>query len=195
MIGSTALIFNALITGGTADIKFSSVGVHHEGGHCQFSLSYDNGAKFFDIHTTLGDCKMAGKSVSIPIPSDAPAAKKAVLAWSWVNKVGVRGFYMNCADVTITNTSASKTTEFYSRPRMVIANFPGGVTIGEFPNDTNDGREYYPSDSRSGSGDSEKPKDPVIPLPTSTSEEGSDSTPKKKNNKSNSKDDDDEDEE
>ncbi|RKP38016.1 hypothetical protein BJ085DRAFT_5764, partial [Dimargaris cristalligena] len=108
--------------GGSAEVKFSSLGATHNGGHCQFSLSYDNGVTFIAIHTIMNECPTLGGTLSIPIPSDAPAAEMAIFAWTWVNKTGNREFYMNCADVKIDG----KVGGTLSGPEIVIANFPHG---------------------------------------------------------------------
>ncbi|KAJ1993723.1 hypothetical protein H4R33_000578 [Dimargaris cristalligena] len=146
--------------GGSASVKFSSTGAAHNGGHCQFSLSYDKGKTFTAIHTIMNSCPTLGGSLSVPIPSNAPSAAMAIFAWTWVNKSGNREFYMNCADVKIEGKAGGS----LSGPKIVIANYPGGVTIGEFLSGTNDGSEYYPGGSSSGS------KTPTISAPEETEE-------------------------
>ncbi|RKP33995.1 hypothetical protein BJ085DRAFT_2490, partial [Dimargaris cristalligena] len=108
--------------GGSASVKFSSTGAAHNGGHCQFSLSYDKGKTFTAIHTIMNSCPTLGGSLSVPIPSNAPSAAMAIFAWTWVNKSGNREFYMNCADVKIEGKAGGS----LSGPKIVIANYPGG---------------------------------------------------------------------
>ncbi|KAJ1993721.1 hypothetical protein H4R33_000576 [Dimargaris cristalligena] len=159
--------------GSSVSVKFSSTAAGHNGGHCQFSLSYDNGKTFIAIHTIMGDCDVVGTTMSVPIPSDAPSAAMAIFAWTWVNKSGNREFYMNCADVKIDGKAGGK----LSGPKIVIANYPGGVTIGEFLSGTNDGSEYYPGGSGSGSktstiGDSEETEPASVKKTTTKSSKG-----------------------
>jgi hypothetical protein len=129
----------------------------HGGGSCQISLTYDNppSAKsaFKVIHSIIGGCPARGVSgnagndpnaqakdeYEFTIPDDIPAGN-ATLAWSWVNKIGNREFYMNCAPVAITGDGGSKEA-LNALPDMFIANIaPAGdckTTEGvdiEFPN-------------------------------------------------------------
>ncbi|GAB7362558.1 hypothetical protein MBLNU230_g2875t1 [Neophaeotheca triangularis] len=71
----------------------------HQGGSCQISLSYDNGATFRVIKSMIGDCPLKS-TYDFTIPSYAQTGP-ALLAWSWSNLVGNREFYMNCAAVEI----------------------------------------------------------------------------------------------
>lgn len=77
----------------------------HGGGSCQISLTYDLGKSFHVIESMLGNCPDP-KKYEFTIPSDAPSGK-ALLAWSWFNKIGNREMYMNCAMVTIGGGSNS----------------------------------------------------------------------------------------
>jgi len=89
--------------GSQQTIKIAGSAVHN-GGSCQFSLSYDNGATFRVIKSIIGKCPLT-PSYSVTIPSDAPNAQSVIFAWSWFNRTGNREMYMNCAVVTITGGS------------------------------------------------------------------------------------------
>ncbi|KXS21534.1 hypothetical protein M427DRAFT_272782 [Gonapodya prolifera JEL478] len=46
----------------------------HDGGHCQFALSYDNGNTFVVLSTVKRECLRAlGNSYTVPIPAGAPS--------------------------------------------------------------------------------------------------------------------------
>ena len=61
----------------------------HEGGSCQFSVSYDQGKTFAVIASIIGGCPI-GLHFNVPIPANLPAQKKATFAWTWQNLVGNR---------------------------------------------------------------------------------------------------------
>ena len=81
----------------------------HNGGSCQLSLSYDDGASFKVIKSMIGNCPIQTE-YSFTIPSTAPAAKNVLFAWTWFNYSGNREMYMNCARVDITGTSGGELT-------------------------------------------------------------------------------------
>ncbi|KAJ2760215.1 hypothetical protein IWQ57_006361, partial [Coemansia nantahalensis] len=131
-----------------------TVGFHvnyagHGGGHCQFSMSYDGGKTFAVVHEELKHCFFTGPANSndatvfqytFTLPKDLPSSDTAIFAWSWVNAIGNREFYMNCADVTVKGTSQS-----YTGKKMTIANYPGYPTIPEFGGNYDTGLDLYKS--------------------------------------------------
>ncbi|KAJ2025128.1 hypothetical protein GGH91_004505 [Coemansia sp. RSA 2671] len=129
-------------------VKFDSVnGAAHGGGHAQFSVSYDGGKTFAVVHEVLKHIFFNGPSTSntpevlsytFKLPSNLPSSKKVVFAWSWVNAIGNREFYMNCADVEIKGTSSS-----YSGRQMVVANINGYPTIPSFNGNYDTGLDLY----------------------------------------------------
>ncbi|KNE61448.1 hypothetical protein AMAG_06273 [Allomyces macrogynus ATCC 38327] len=144
-----------------------SGGATHGGGHCFFSLSYD-GQTFVTLESIIRTC-LAGPagdfSFSVPIPSSAPAGK-ATFAWSWINAIGNREYYMNCADITIENPAGGGGA--LAGPKLFVANLPGYPQIGEFPNaGQDDGRALIaqvPTISVAGSGAPAAPAPPVLPV-------------------------------
>ncbi|OLY84481.1 hypothetical protein AYI68_g1359 [Smittium mucronatum] len=134
--------------GDTVTVAFESGGAAHGGGHCQFSLSYDNGNNFVVVHEELRHCFFNGPSntndavvlkYDFVLPSSVPASDNVIFAWSWVNAIGNREFYMNCADIKINSHSSS-----YSGKRMVIANYgPSNPVVTEFNGDYTTGLYLY----------------------------------------------------
>ena len=54
----------------------------HSGGSCQISLSCDGGSNFNVIKSIMGGCPLSD-SYDFKVPSDIPAAKQCLLAWTW----------------------------------------------------------------------------------------------------------------
>jgi hypothetical protein len=115
--------------GSTQHVTISG-GAVHNGGSCQFSLSYDSGKTFRVIKSVIGGCPTA-KNYSVKIPTEAPNGNKVVFAWSWFNNTGNREMYMNCAVVKITG---GKGGNFNKRPLIHKANVAGAPStpVGNF---------------------------------------------------------------
>ncbi|KAJ2555139.1 hypothetical protein EV175_002353 [Coemansia sp. RSA 1933] len=118
-------------------VQFLDNNAAHGGGHAQFSVSYDGGKTFAVVYEVLKYMFFNGPSSSntpevlsytFTLPKDLPSSNNVVFAWSWVNAIGNREFYMNCADVAITGSSSSS----YTGKQMVIADHDGYPTIPEF---------------------------------------------------------------
>ncbi|PVV03002.1 hypothetical protein BB560_002529 [Smittium megazygosporum] len=134
--------------GQMVDIQFEHGGAAHGGGHCQFSLSYDGGNTFVVIHDEKRYCFFGEPSESnnatilryaFKLPEAVPAGDRVVFAWSWINALGDREYYMNCADISIRSASSS-----YSGPEMLIANYgPGYPVIPEFAGNYETGLELF----------------------------------------------------
>ncbi|RKP04375.1 hypothetical protein THASP1DRAFT_11677, partial [Thamnocephalis sphaerospora] len=105
-------------------------GAVHDGGHCQFSISYDGGKTFVVLRDVLTTCLIGSKTYAVPIPANAPSSKNAILAWSWINASGNREYYMNCIDVAVQGKANGRITG----KKMLLANTIGGPTIPEFAN-------------------------------------------------------------
>ncbi|KAL1924187.1 uncharacterized protein VTP21DRAFT_7222 [Calcarisporiella thermophila] len=108
----------------------------HGGGHCQFALQYDNG-QFVVFHTIFDECPLS-KNYTVTIPSTAPNGK-AAFVWTWVNAIGNREYYMNCADVNIDGPAQSCMDGL----EQVVLNYPGYPTIPEFSQDPTHGKQHF----------------------------------------------------
>ncbi|KAF2834616.1 lytic polysaccharide monooxygenase, partial [Patellaria atrata CBS 101060] len=111
-------------------------GATHDGGSCQLSLSYDGGKTFKVIKSVVGGCPLAG-SYPFTVPSYAPAGI-ALFAWTWMNKVGNREFYMDCAAVQIVGQNsagrrlAKRAQSMDDLPNIWVANLRGINTCSTF---------------------------------------------------------------
>ncbi|KLU85012.1 hypothetical protein MAPG_04046 [Magnaporthiopsis poae ATCC 64411] len=102
----------------------------HGGGSCQASLSYDGGRTFNVIHTWMGACPGPGP-FKFQIPPDAPSGQ-SLFAWTWLNRIGFREFYMNCASVEITGGGGcGEKVAFGDRPAPFLANLNNGCLTVE----------------------------------------------------------------
>ncbi|KAK7756435.1 hypothetical protein SLS62_001661 [Diatrype stigma] len=110
-------------------------GATHDGGSCQLSLSYDQGATFTVVKSIIGGCPVVNGQFPFTVPADAPTGD-AVFSWSWINHTGNREFYQNCAAVTITGASARarrqlgevaarQNVAFDQRPAIFVAQLEG----------------------------------------------------------------------
>ncbi|KAJ1895628.1 hypothetical protein LPJ81_004920, partial [Coemansia sp. IMI 209127] len=134
--------------GQSITVQFLNNDAAHGGGHAQFSVSYDGGTTFAVVYEVLRYMFFTGPSdsntpqvlsYSFTLPAELPNSDSVVFAWSWVNAIGNREFYMNCADVAITGSSSSS----YTGKQMVIADHDGYPTIPEFNGNYDTGISYY----------------------------------------------------
>jgi hypothetical protein len=124
------------------DFKGSAV---HGGGSCQFSLTTDSEpteqSQWKVIHSVIGGCpsNVTGNlpenadgheagTFPVTMPDNIPDGRYT-FAWTWLNKVGNREFYMNCAPVQVGSGSskasaASVSEALSSLPDMFVANLP-----------------------------------------------------------------------
>lgn len=118
----------------------------HGGGSCQVSITYDEnptkdsvwktvtsiegGCPAQNAEGNLGDDTSATAPVpydyNFTLPDNIPSGK-AVLAWTWFNKVGNREMYMNCALVELTGSSGDK-SNYEALPDMFKANIDNGCS-------------------------------------------------------------------
>lgn len=142
--------------GSDQPLEFQGQSVHG-GGSCQVSITYDEsptssstwkvitsiegGCVARDTEGNLGDDTSATAAdpytYNFTIPDNIPTGK-AVLAWTWFNKVGNREMYMQCASVELTGTSGDQ-SNYDTLPDMFVANIDNGCTTAadtdvEFPN-------------------------------------------------------------
>ncbi|ORY05086.1 hypothetical protein K493DRAFT_161077, partial [Basidiobolus meristosporus CBS 931.73] len=107
--------------GATIPVKIGG-GAPHNGGHCQFAVSYDD-KTFVVLRDVFDDCLVGSLTFNVQMPSDAPSGR-ATLAWTWINKTGNREYYMNCADIEIQGRSGG----YITGPKLLVVNLPGYVT-------------------------------------------------------------------
>ncbi|KAE8850555.1 hypothetical protein PTNB73_00437 [Pyrenophora teres f. teres] len=139
----TVVTMNNWKVGSTQKLSFTGTAVHG-GGSCQISVTTDKeptkDSKFKVIYSIEGGCPAnfpsnypeVGPSYdgSFPftVPPELPNGQMT-MAWTWMNKVGNREFYMNCAPITVSG-GATDTKAFDALPDMVVANInvPGAGT-------------------------------------------------------------------
>ncbi|KAJ2863488.1 hypothetical protein GGH94_003576 [Coemansia aciculifera] len=136
-------------TGHPVTISFANNGASHSGGHTEFSISYDNANTFVVVHQVLRHMFFTApppsggsdtvRSYTFTLPMGLPGTSHAIFAWTWVNAIGNREFYMNCADVAIIGNAGS-----YTGKAMTVANYgPMYPTIPEFMGNYNTGIQLY----------------------------------------------------
>ncbi|MCJ1441002.1 MAG: hypothetical protein MMC23_001488 [Stictis urceolatum] len=122
-------------------LSFEGTAVHG-GGSCQISLTKDKAptkdSKWMVIHSIEGGCPARNQAGNLPEggPSDQDTYKfkipsgiapgDYVFAWTWLNRIGNREFYMNCAPITVT-AGASKRSPVLRREAYNLtrrADFP-----------------------------------------------------------------------
>lgn len=132
----------------------------HGGGHCQFGISYDN-KNFIVLKTVLNSCLLDSMSYTFKLPNNAPGGNLTVF-WTWINRIGNREYYMECADVTVNNGVFGNT--IIKGKELVIANILNHPTIPEWSigaSSLNDGR-YLFENVKNISLNIEKSKNPKI---------------------------------
>ena len=125
----------------------------HGGGSCQISITYDvppNKKSVFKVVKSFqGSCPIhvdgnlaPNATNTLPeldyvIPANIPTGK-AVIAWTWFNKIGNREMYMRCAPVLLTGGSGDS-IGYNLLPDIFKANIGNGCSTTEgvdtiFPN-------------------------------------------------------------
>jgi hypothetical protein len=112
---------STLTAGSSAQIKLGGSAVHG-GGSCQVSITYDLPPTKDSVYRVLksfqGGCpetnvgnRAQGNGgefqLDFQVPSEV-AAGKAVLVWTWFNRIGNREMYMRCAPVNIESSETDK---------------------------------------------------------------------------------------
>ncbi|CAO2647280.1 Nn.00g082020.m01.CDS01 [Neocucurbitaria sp. VM-36] len=133
--------------GETKTISFTGSAVHG-GGSCQFSITTDSKpteqSQWKVIHSVVGGCPSnvtgnlpegfpsgsgdGAADFPVTMPSTIPDGQYT-FAWTWLNKVGNREFYMNCAPIQVGSGSGSASTAsaasaLSTLPDMFVANLP-----------------------------------------------------------------------
>ncbi|KAF1967335.1 hypothetical protein BU23DRAFT_293628 [Bimuria novae-zelandiae CBS 107.79] len=138
---------NTVAAGGSLDVQLKG-GATHGGGSCQFSITTDTkptkDSQWKVLHSQIHGClgglpdenmsnnaeDMNNPVIPVKIPEGLPAGQYT-FAWSWLNKLGNREFYMNCAPLEVTGgsskrdeASASAASILGQLPDMFVANLP-----------------------------------------------------------------------
>ena len=140
---------NTWDAGETKSVKFNGTAAHG-GGSCQFSITTDTEptkeSQWKVIHSVEGNCLTtlkgnfeeqqgkdpmmvrAANDIPVTMPSNIPDGQYT-FAWTWLNRVGNREFYMNCAPIQVGSGSNTASTASASQalsvlPDMFVANLP-----------------------------------------------------------------------
>lgn len=65
--------------------------------------------------------RLASYVWNVRLPTNLPSCEKCIFAWAWINAIGNREYYMNCADIKIIGGPGSK----ISGSPLHIANLEG----------------------------------------------------------------------
>lgn len=68
---------------------------------------------------------LASYTWHVQLPPNLPSCERCTFAWTWINAIGNREYYMNCADVKIIGGSGHG----ISGTSLTLANLPGYPTI------------------------------------------------------------------
>lgn len=131
--------------GETKTISFTGSAVHG-GGSCQFSITTDpepsEKSQWKVIQSVVGGCPSnvtgnlepadpnghGAATFPVEMPSTVPDGQYT-FAWTWINKIGNREFYMNCAPIKVGSSASKRSTVTASAalaalPDMFVANLP-----------------------------------------------------------------------
>ena len=101
----------------------------HGGGHCQFGISYGD-KTFIVLRQVISSCLLNDSKYEMTLPS-IPNGKVTIF-WTYINAIGNREYYMDCADVIIDIKDNNITDEINGK-ELIIVNLPGYEIIPEFP--------------------------------------------------------------
>ncbi|KAJ1916650.1 hypothetical protein H4219_003665 [Mycoemilia scoparia] len=132
--------------GSSMTMKFDGSAIHG-GGHCQFAISYNN-KDFAVMEDVLKNCftssafgSAGNYKYDIKLPAELPSGD-ATIAWSWVNAIGNREYYMGCVDVKVEGTGGGS----FTGPQLLVVNYPalgGGKIIPEFNGNYETGLDLF----------------------------------------------------
>ncbi|KAN0080802.1 hypothetical protein V8E54_004006, partial [Elaphomyces granulatus] len=155
--GTDRSTINVMKIGDPQPLSFIGSAVHG-GGSCQVSLTTDpkpsKDTKWQVIHSIMGGCPAnvpgnlpenangnGATTFNYSIP-DGITPGQYTLAWTWLNRIGNREFYMNCAPITVVPASKKRyapssvepVTSISKRdfPSMFVANINGCITKENF---------------------------------------------------------------
>ena len=115
----------------------------HGGGHCQIGVSYDD-KTFIVLRTVIANCLLDTKSYSFDLPQNSKGGDMTIF-WTWINRIGNREYYMECADITV-NTNGNNTK--IPGKELLIVNLPGYPRVPEWETNSPssiDGRDLLAS--------------------------------------------------
>jgi hypothetical protein len=126
----------SVITRDTIQVELESVTVSdldkHKGGHCQFGISFDNN-EFIVLKQVIRNCVIDSLFYTIDLPRNIPDGK-LIFFWTWINAIGNREYYMDCADIQLSRRNIVPSMSPILGKKLLIVNLPGYKTIPEFPN-------------------------------------------------------------
>lgn len=136
-VGPPTQTFNSNII--TVTLEGSAI---HGGGHCQFGISYDD-THFLVLKTVIRNCLLDTMTYQFTLPLNTPSGN-LTLFWTWVNAIGNREYYMECADIQVNNNNDDANNVRLYGKELIIVDLPGYTYLPEFPNiDMYDGRELF----------------------------------------------------
>jgi len=135
----TVQTMNNITVGESNKLAFEG-GATHGGGSCQVSVTMDSqptknsqwkvvksiiGGCPYDSAGNFGDSATAATPTSFEytLPKGMPNGQYT-LAWTWLNRIGNREFYMNCAPIEVSGGADSDMSVFDKLPDMFVANLP-----------------------------------------------------------------------
>ncbi len=124
-VGPSTVIINSNI------IFLTFEGFVHVYGVCQLGISLNN--KDFVVLKTITDCFKNGNMIlKLTLPVNFPS-KKIIIFWTYINAVGNREYYMDCADVYINNKNIVNPMKEIIGRELLIVNILHYDIIDEFP--------------------------------------------------------------
>ena len=102
----------------------------HGGGHCQFGITY-NDNEFLVLKTVIRSCLMNSMTYEFQLPQNTPQGPVTVF-WTWINAIGNREYYMECADILLSNNENGDNQPLNGK-ELIIADINGYQIIPEFP--------------------------------------------------------------
>ncbi|CAG8541508.1 1926_t:CDS:2 [Paraglomus brasilianum] len=120
----------------------------HNGGQCEFSLSYDGGKTYTVIGSYKKTCPDIFFGWKVKIPQNAPSCDnpgQCLFSWSWINAVGNREFYQNCADIKIEGNSTKALPIIDITRANLPPQFPQIITPPGDPANTGNAKGSGPS--------------------------------------------------
>jgi hypothetical protein len=116
------------INGNKVCIKLEGSSVHG-GGDCQFGVTYDD-STFVVLKTVIDNCLIDGMNYNFDLPLNIPSGEITVF-WTWINRIGNRDYYMECADITVNNPNGNNFPVEIKGKELLVVNILGKTIIPE----------------------------------------------------------------